>query len=99
MSQHFQSVYNVPQIDISAIEVAQALYSSPGIKTASEMTVQANRMNAMCAMPAIKSITAATNAINFRSDEFSDCADEINSVEGDEELPSTDINDSGDENP
>lgn len=136
LSQHFQSVYNVPPIDTSAIEAAQALYSSSGIKMASEMAaqvgrisamydmpgiknmmvaadalntpavrlaseiaVQANRMNAMCAMPAIESITAATSAMSFRSDDFFDCAEETNLVEDDEEHLSTDINDSGDENP
>ncbi len=51
LSQNFQSVYNVPQIDTSAIEAVQSLYNSSGIKMASEMAAQASRIKAMYEMP------------------------------------------------
>lgn len=64
MSQHFQSVYNVPQIDTSAIEAAKAIYNSPGIKMASEMVAQVGQISSMYDAPGIKNMMAAAEALN-----------------------------------
>lgn len=64
MSQYFQSVYNVPQIDISAIEAAKAIYNSPGIKMASEMVAQVGQISSMYDAPGIKNMMAAAEALN-----------------------------------
>lgn len=58
---------------------------------ASEMAVQANRMNAMFTIPTMESITAATNEISFYDKEFEGEKD-------DEGQLSTDLSDSVDEN-
>ena len=64
MSKHFQSAYNVPKIDTSAIEAATALYNNPGIKMASEMAAQVSQINTMYDMHGIKNMMAAADALN-----------------------------------
>lgn len=65
LSQRFQSVYNVPKIDTSAIEAAKALYNSSGLKMASEMAAQASRLKTMYEIPGINNIVTATDALNI----------------------------------
>lgn len=52
LSEHFQSVYNAPQIDSSAIEAAKALYNSPEMKRVSEMAAQVSRLKTKYEIPA-----------------------------------------------
>ena len=52
LSEHFQSVYNAPQIDSSAIEAAKALYNNPEMKRVSEMTAQVSRLKTKYEIPA-----------------------------------------------
>lgn len=65
LSQHFQSVYNVPQIGSSAMAAAKALYNSSGMKMASEMAAQASRLPTMPEITGINNIMAATDALNI----------------------------------
>lgn len=65
LSQYFQSVYNVPQIDSAAIEAAKVLYNSSGIKMASEMAAQASRLKTMYEISGMNNIMAATDALNI----------------------------------
>lgn len=88
LAQRFENIYNVPQIDVSAIEATKALYNSSGMKMASEMAVQASRLKTMCEISGINSIMAATDALNNPAARIaSEMAAQANSIKAMYETP------------
>ena len=81
LSQHFQSVYNVPQIGSSAMAAAKALYNSSGMKMASEMAAQVSRLPTMPEITGINNIMATTDALNIPAARMaSEMAAQANSI-------------------
>ena len=81
LSQHFQSVYNVPQIGSSAMAAAKALYNSSGMKMASEMAAQASRLPTMPEITGINNIMVTTDALNIPAARMaSEMAAQANSI-------------------
>lgn len=81
LSQHFQSVYNVPQISSSAMAAAKALYHSSGMKMASEMVAQASRLPTMPEITGINNIMVTTDALNIPAARMaSEMAAQANSI-------------------